>query len=734
MEKVRDVRAAFTAAEINADRVREVEIFGAGIPIGGLGCGYSLFGRYGFQRENFDSTPDWLAVGYPHDGRRSWGYDLPEATHPAPYALTLTDGSYVHLLQENALEWLPEARPVERVRAFARLPKGIFRFEGIADLEVEMTAFSALCAGHLEDSDTPAQIYDFVFVSRSRERRKLVLRLNSQMVFTDAGEGFRQVSAPHGETVFAFADGGKQEPYGAVRELELEPGKAERVRLIVSWYYPCFKTPSPCARAIYRRSYCRRFGSAVEVWREAEMHADEWSERIDTWHASCELPGCFFRLLFSSLSSLITGSLLAESGEYFEIETPHHWVNTMDVSAYSSWCVLLNFPELERRDMGEFFQAIREEGELAGFVWHSLWNDASHYAEEPTFALRFLRDLFWLRDRAFGREGFPKLKLALESILRDCDADGLIDSLEGNQSYDAWKMPGIGAYVNSAWIYALDAFARCAAELGESDLLLGEPAGERARRAARAFDRKLWQPETGAWRCFACDRPHENRGDSLFLEQMFGRWGGARIAGSTELFAPERVRSALNLLYANNLVTAAERFRGWANGMLPGHRPDLCASHAKTCWIGAQSNFGTLLALFGEEERALDVFASLEFSAGSNQLAVGEWNQAVNADGEAETLPEEPGKDTPRFPAYPRYKCVWEWIPNLLGLTLDFDRIYLHPWRSLDFALHEVEIAGTCLSVRVERDWSVIRVDGCPVEEAVIDRSCAAVEITFTRK
>src|ERR1039458_2047024 len=62
----------------------------------------------------------------------------------------------------------------------------------------------------------------------------------------------------------------------------------------------------------------------------------------------------------------------------------------MDVSVYHNWLYLVNWPEVERMDMDQYFQSIPQTGEIAGFVWHSLWNDSSDYAEEPTFIGRVL--------------------------------------------------------------------------------------------------------------------------------------------------------------------------------------------------------------------------------------------------------------------------------------------------------------------------------------------------------
>jgi len=89
--------------------------------------------------------------------------------------------------------------------------------------------------------------------------------------------------------------------------------------------------------------------------------------------------------------------------------------------------------------------------------------------------------------------------------------------------------------------------------------------------------------------------------------------------------------------------------------MRPGHEPEMQAGyHSRTCWFGPQEALASLLADAGDEAKSLDVFKSLEGSLHNNDLFVGEWDQSAGPDGLSRTLPEEPSKDTPRFPPYPR--------------------------------------------------------------------------------
>jgi len=717
--------------KINNDRRRKVEINGFGIPFGGLGTGYGVFGRYGFLRENFNSTPDVAPALYPACGEEFWQYNDNPA-FAAPYAFILKVDGKEYVLQEQKLEWLPQAKPVKKVEVEAEMPKGYFRFRGIPGVEVKMTAFSPLIPGDISESNIPVQVFDFELKNTGKIAKNIELQLRHRFLtwINGTDRKFNVASGPwsiyndlHGQAAFQIV-GGEGTNRGAALKLDVAAGKNVPSRALLAWHYPYFKTPSPCDRNMYRRYYTLRFAHVLDVLEYAAGNADKWSAAIDRWHDSYNVPGAFSRLWFSSLSSIVTGTMMADTGEYFEIETPHYWINTMDVSVYTSWCVMVNWPELERKDMEQYYSAIHTSGELAGFVWHSLWDDASHYEEEPTFMLRVLRDLVWLRDRDFVKAVWPTLVMVMERVLRNCTPEGLICSPHGNQSYDAWKMPGISAYVNSAWVYALHAFEQAAKIVGMPETILGRSASELCRKAAAALDKLLWNEKNGSWNCFDPQGIEtENVGESIFLEQMFGRWALAEVADTKELFDVDRMKRMLQTLHSNNLIEDEGRFRGWSNGMLPGGKPDMCSYHAKTCWMCSQLNLGSLLGLFGDEDKSLDVFASIEMSLGANILAVGEWNQAVDAKKRPVTLPEEPGKDTARFPSYPRYKSAWEWLPRLLGMKLDFDSFYFQPFRKIDFELNDITLGGSVFSISVEKGWTKCLVNGKPVSGDVVKLS-----------
>lgn len=316
---------------------------------------------------------------------------------------------------------------------------------------------------------------------------------------------------------------------------------------------------------------------------------------------------------------------------------------------------------------------------------------------------------------------------ALNRIYKQSLWNGLVESKHGNQSYDVWKMPGISAYVNMPWLYALYSVMKMNAAIG-CDVQPGEKnAAEVLDEAKSSFVKYLWDNERGYFHCFYRTEGGSQVSvpESAFTDHLFGRWLLLIERNLDALLPMEMIRKSAEFVYHNNLIDDPEHdFRGWSNGRLPDGTPcmDQKQHHVKSCWIGAQLNMGSVLGELGDENAAMDVFASLERSLHNNHLAVGEWNQTITEDAKSCISPEEPSKDTPRFPAYPRYKSSWEYLIRILGLKVDEKMMELHPFHGFDFAIHDVILAGCELNVSVQRNWNMVVVDGETSEKAVFER------------
>jgi uncharacterized protein (DUF608 family) len=705
---------------------------GPGIPFGGIGTGFSVFGKYGFVDVYFDGR---------HLDSSDWRIDRAPKLKPT-FAFELTEGGKNTVLQETAVDWLTNAMPVDKVEAYADLPKGHFVFEKAdANLGLVMTGFSPMVPHDLTNSTIPVQVFDITVENKADKTRSFKLALLHRDGLEVRDDKAVLVNEK-GETAFA-CDGGVASTNGVTASLKLAPGQMRTIRFYIAWNYPSVKTTSSAARDTYKRYYTKRFKDAGQVIDLAKTAADGWSAAIDKWHAAYDVPPAFKRLWFSALCSVSTSTILTDDSYFFEQEVPHGWVNTMDVSVYHNWLYMVNWPEIERMDMNQFYQSISTTRNNAGFVWHSLWNDSSDYAEEPTFLGRVYRDSIWFNDVDWMTKGFQLADLAANHVYHVDNYQYLLHNRVGNQSYDIWKMPGVNSYVNVMWVYGLYSLDRMSQNLNQPSTVDGLPTAEMFSKSRQSLDDLLWNPN-GYWNTFfvPTNRPENANalqrtdGQDTFSDQLFGKWLTLIDPQAEGVLPAEKVSSALLMIYTNNLVDdPAKGFRGWANGMRPGHQPEMKAGyHSRTCWFGPQEALASLLADAGEEEKSLDVFNSIESSLHNNDLFVGEWNKSVGPDGLSRTLPEEPQKDTPRFPPYPRFKSGWEYLRAILGLKMDAQNFYLNPFKTIGFSLHDVELAGTSFTVTVEPGWTKVRVDGQPQTSPMrVPRSQHAVKLEFIK-
>jgi uncharacterized protein (DUF608 family) len=752
-----------------------------GFPLGGIGTGYSAFGQYGFVHVNFDGR---ARDGVHGQSAGEWEYtaaaarvsatanlasvlerlnaartstkpvdaamlerlhrsaddaqhlvdkvDSPAGFVPSTFGFVLREGETTKVLQTNVAPWLPKASHFAHAETRAFLPRGrvVFTDSG-SGLSVRADAFTPLLPHNLRASTIPVQIMDLTVENLSRRSRKISLSLENS-IDGEAMEGsagriiFKSAT---GELSFA-ADGGRTGTNDVGVTLELAPGGKKKTRFYIAWYYPKVDK--------YVRYYTREFPGTKAILDVASAQADAWSRSIDAWHASIDVPASLKRLWFGSLSAVETSTIMTADPLFLEVETPHNFYNTMDVFVYANWVYMVNWPELERMDMDQFFTTIPVDGPNAGLVLHSIWKDSADYVEEPTFLVRMRRDALWYNDPAWTRKGYNDAVLAANHVFALDHQDGLIVSKRGNQSYDIWKMPGISSYVNSAWVYGLESVEAMAKSLNEpTPKVGGEPVDELLQKAQTSYDKDLWNADNGDWNVFyrTPGASSDSIPDSLFTDQLFGRWVAAIDSTSQNVLPEPKIHRALMAVYKNNVVDDPTlHFRGWVDGMQEGHVPDMSARHSRTFWIGPQINLASLLGMEGEEAASLDVMGSVEKSLGENVLAAGEWNKALNEKGEVELLPDEPSKDSPRFAPYPRYSSAWEYLIRLVGLQMDERTLSLKPFHTVAFNLDNVRLAGMTLTIHVQKGWTHADVDHKPVTlPVVLNRSSLQREVEFLR-
>lgn len=677
-----------------------------GVPFGGMGTGYGVFGKFGFIHPNFNSTPN-KEMYKNFNLLKVYDYlDVHEEYRQNFASVNFNINGVDYSLQGVKLDNTTE-NVADEFSSFSYLPfsKHLMKFNAL-QLDAEIFCYSPMIPYNLSESSIPVGVFELTLKNNS----DTTIDGDLICVLKDSEETGLKIS---------FAE-------GTCLKFSINSKATFTTRFFVAWYYPTFLTPSPLLKEEYKRFYTLRFSNVEDIITYANNNCENWKQTIDNWHSSLDVPAPFKRLWFSSLSSVITSTMMSTEPYFFELEMPHKWVNTMDVTIYSSWIYMIYWPEIEKMDMYCYEKAIPKDGEKKGLVWHSLWKDGAHYVEEPCFITRIYRDFLWYNDKKFLSDMQETLQNALSRVYGSA-FEGLIESLHGNQSYDMWKMPGVCTYVNMPWLYALYSIDKINDILDSNISLDNISIKDLLKKATESFVKYLWNEDYGYFNAFfrTPNARELSVEDTVFTDQLFGRWLLLIERGLSSLVPEEMIDKSLNYIYSNNLIDDKKNgFRGWVNGMLKNKQPccDDVQYHVKTCWFGAQFDLGSLLAELGYEKEAIDVFYSVESSLKNNHLAVGEWNKSINESGMSETLAQEVAKDTPRFPSYPRYKCCWEYLVRMLGLKLDQNNLELKPFKSFNFSIKNIILAGCKLSVAVEKDWNTIIIDGEEQIQGVADR------------
>lgn len=708
-------------------------IHSVGAPLGGIGTGYFVYGKYGFTHFNLNGFPEQKQTAdYPHTDLWNYTTDTPEG---APIALYAEIGSNRYYLQKT-LPCFAKGAASECLESKAYMPLVFSSFDTSEQVRVNMLMYSSVKPHDLKNTSVPACVVKFEIVNNSDTAKTVKFGLDYDKA------AFNETAAENGITL--TDNDGNISFICKENTFELATHERAESTAALGWFYKSFVTQGLARDDIilrhnaienyvrednqngYDRYYVLSYKDSYSAALAAAENADEWLAAIENWHDSFDLPFYIQRVLFGSFSSAITSSLLTANGYFFEIEQPHGCLNTMDVSVYSAWMYMINWPELEEKDLYQYMSCIPMSGENRGKVWHSLWQDGAHYVEEAIYAVRVWRYALWSGDKQFVTDAYPTVKAALEYLYSTDGYGSLINNPSGNQSYDAWKMPGIDAYVNTQWVYALFSYVSMCGVMGIEPELAGKNAEDILKSAIKEFKEILWDEKSGYFKAYV---PNEKSnflpfGDAVFSDQLFGLWAVSIDKNAKNVIEKEFNERALKKIYTHNRLTDEEKgLSCWLNGMMPVkedtyriHKEDgayeECGYHALCCWVSTEMELASLCYRVGLENIGEDIFKNVSEYMGDNVLAVGEYNRALGEDFRPVTLKQEPGKDTPRFPPYPRYKSSWEHIISLLNTETDFESIYLNPAKNADITLKNVIIGNEKFNITVLKNWSQCFVDG----------------------
>ena len=253
------------------------------------------------------------------------------------------------------------------------------------------------------------------------------------------------------------------------QKLTLAAGESKTVTFVLAWHFPNLsinKSFTDCGRF-----YATKFSSAQAV---AEYVAENFSRLAgqtqlwrDTWYDST-LPFWFLDRTFLNTSILATSTCYRlANGRFYGWEGVGDCPGTCGHVYLYAQAIARLFPELERdlRERTDFGLAQMPDGAIH---FRGEFNKIPAVDAQSGFVLRALREHQMSTDDKFLRRVWPKVKLAMEWLIKkDGNGDGLIESNQHNTLDTDWF--GKVAWLSGLYVTALAAAAQMADEVGDKE-------------------------------------------------------------------------------------------------------------------------------------------------------------------------------------------------------------------------------------------------------------------------
>lgn len=461
-------------------------------------------------------------------------------------------------------------------------------------------------------------------------------------------------------------------PRGALcRTLTLSPGASEQVTFLLTWYFPnhlALRGADDLGHA-----YENWFTDASDVAGYVAERLEDLRTRTDAFRQALyggTLPDWLADAVNAQLTTFFKSSFYVRDGRFGIWEgLGCCGLQTLDVTYYGSFPIVVLFPELEKAQMRmtAAFQLTRESpryeeyflafprnkaafqerlaadpslatdrarrlevyreiaaqtgydavGRIPHFFPGSFATvDAYHMIDlMPKFALLVYRDYVWTGDREYLEEMWPHVRAAIDhNIGQDEQRVGLpyhygneaTDIPISSQTYDVWDFLGYSAYVCSIWLASLRAAEAMARQVGDE-----EYAAKMAALFARAqvkMEELLWNGEYyDLWN----DPLRGQRNEYCMADQLSGEWYVNALA-LAEILPADHIRSALAAVNRYNRLPE----RGLVNGVLPEGKQATWAEavfglprnlQSDTPWTGTEYAVASLFIQEGLVEEGLGI-------------------------------------------------------------------------------------------------------------------------------
>ena len=337
--------------------------------------------------------------------------------------------------------------------------------------------------------------------------------------------------------------------------MTLLPGKTEKVRFILSWFFPNHFGANEKRLGHW---YENRFADAREVNRflaEGRERIEGGAERFAALLYQTSLPEVYPDAWSGHLSTIVKDSWYLADGKFGLWEgLGFCGFHTTDITYHASFGLLALFPDLQKGQMEMGAAHQREDGRVHHFFTPDLDhvdNGFDRVDMNHQFVLMVCRDYLYTGDRGFLERMWVPVKKAMDSMRAlDEDGDGLPDRGTKRNTYDAWSFSGTPVYISVLWLSALKAASRLAGIMG--DEARRQEWDELRTRGMAALERRLWNGNAYLlWRQGADDG--DTFDASLMTDQLDGEWF-LRVSGIGGNLPDSRVREVLRTIMEANFT------------------------------------------------------------------------------------------------------------------------------------------------------------------------------------
>ncbi len=365
-----------------------------------------------------------------------------------------------------------------------------------------------------------------------------------EMVFLGEGDRAEPVaSRPIGQPLIG----------ALVRRWTLGPGEAATATFVIAWHFPNLRLKDG------GRFYANRFASAGAVVDYLAEHFDRLAAQTrlwrDTWYDST-LPYWFLDRTFANTSILASATChWFKNGRFYGWEGVGCCEGTCTHVWHYAHAVARLFPQLER-DLRERTDFGTAQDPATGVINHRGEGAGLAVDGQAGCILRAYREHQMSPDAALLRRLWPRIKLAMQCLVRMDDGRGLLEAPQHNTLDQPWF--GRVAWLSSLYVAAARACEEMAQEMG--DAAFAREMHAIVERGSRSIDAELFN---GEYYYHIPDREHVKSVGShngCEIDQVFGQSWAWQV-GLGRILSEQNVRKALASLWRYNFTPDVGPYR-----------------------------------------------------------------------------------------------------------------------------------------------------------------------------